>query len=178
MEVNTRIQVEHPATEMISGLDLVKTQLRIACGEPLPWRQSEITLRGHAIECRINAEDPARGFLPSAGLVSRFVPPGGPGVRVDSHVFSGYEVPPQYDSLLAKIIAWGEDREAARARMKRALRECMIEGVATTIPFHLRLLDDPAFIRHQVSTSFAERWLAQNGAAPGAVASVPAVARA
>jgi acetyl-CoA carboxylase biotin carboxylase subunit len=176
MEVNTRIQVEHPVSEAITGLDLVKTQLRIAAGEPLPWRQSEIALRGHAIECRINAEDPARGFLPSGGRVTRFVAPGGPGVRVDSHLYSGYEVPPDYDSLLAKIIVWGEDREAARARMKRALAECMIEGVATTIPFHRRLLDDPAFVRHQVSTAFVERWLAQNGnaAATGAPAAAGA----
>jgi acetyl-CoA carboxylase biotin carboxylase subunit len=180
MEVNTRIQVEHPVSEAITGLDLVKTQLRIAAGEPLPWRQSEIALRGHAIECRINAEDPARGFLPSGGRVTRFVAPGGPGVRVDSHLYSGYEVPPDYDSLLAKIIVWGEDREAARARMKRALAECMIEGVATTIPFHRRLLDDPAFVRHQVSTAFVERWLAQNGnaAATGAAAGTPAAAGA
>jgi acetyl-CoA carboxylase biotin carboxylase subunit len=164
MEVNTRIQVEHPVTEAISGLDLVKTQLRVAAGEALPWRQEEIQLRGHAIECRINAEDVTRGFLPNSGTVTRFVPPGGPGVRVDSHVYSGYEVPSHYDPLLAKVIVWGEDREAARSRMKRALAECMIEGVATTVPFHLRLLDEPAYVRQQLSTTFVESWLAEQGA--------------
>jgi acetyl-CoA carboxylase biotin carboxylase subunit len=165
MEVNTRIQVEHPVTEAISGLDLVKTQLRVAAGEALPWRQEEIQLRGHAIECRINAEDVTRGFLPNSGTVTRFIPPGGPGVRVDSHIYSGYEVPSHYDPLLAKVIAWGEDREAARLRMKRALAECMIEGVATTVPFHLRLLDEPAYVRQQVSTTFVEGWLAEQSAA-------------
>jgi acetyl-CoA carboxylase, biotin carboxylase subunit len=169
MEVNTRIQVEHPVTEAISGLDLVKTQLRVAAGEALPWRQEQIELRGHAIECRINAEDVTRGFLPNSGTVTRFVPPGGPGVRVDSHLYSGYEVPSHYDPLLAKVIAWGEDREAARSRMKRALAECMIEGVATTVPFHLRLLDEPAYVRQQLSTTFVESWLAEQGAPrPGA----------
>ncbi|HEX2513195.1 MAG TPA: acetyl-CoA carboxylase biotin carboxylase subunit [Chloroflexota bacterium] len=164
MEVNTRIQVEHPVTEAISGLDLVKTQLRVAAGEALPWRQEQIQLRGHAIECRINAEDVTRGFLPHSGTVTLFVPPGGPGVRVDSHLYSGYEVPSHYDPLLAKVIAWGEDREAARSRMKRALGECMIEGVATTVPFHLRLLDEPAYVRQQLSTTFVESWLAEQGA--------------
>ncbi|HEX2033781.1 MAG TPA: acetyl-CoA carboxylase biotin carboxylase subunit [Chloroflexota bacterium] len=159
MEVNTRIQVEHPVTEAISGLDLVRTQLLIAAGQPLPWRQKDIRLRGHAMECRINAEDPSRGFAPDPGQVLLYLPPGGPGVRVDSHLYSGYHVPPHYDPLLAKVITWGANREEARERMKRALAECMIEGVATTIPFHRRLLDDPAFIRHDVSTKFVERWL-------------------
>ncbi len=159
MEVNTRIQVEHPVSEAISGLDLVRAQLHIAAGEPLPWRQEDITFRGHAIECRINAEDAARGFAPESGQVQRYVPPGGPGVRVDSHLYAGYQIPPHYDSLLSKVIVWGENREAARARMKRALAECMIEGVSTTIPFHRRLLDEPAFVRHEVSTTFVERWL-------------------
>jgi acetyl-CoA carboxylase biotin carboxylase subunit len=159
MEVNTRIQVEHPVTEAISGLDLVRTQRLIAAGQPLPWRQKDIRLRGHAMECRINAEDPSRGFAPDPGQVLLYLPPGGPGVRVDSHLYSGYHVPPHYDPLLAKVITWGANREEARERMKRALAECMIEGVATTIPFHRRLLDDPAFIRHDVSTKFVERWL-------------------
>ncbi len=121
MEVNTRLQVEHPVSEAISQLDLVKTQLRVAAGEPLPWRQPDIPLRGHAIECRIGAEDAFRGFVPDAGLVHTYLPPGGPGVRVDSHLYSGYQVSPYYDPLLAKIIAWGDTREEARDRMKRAL---------------------------------------------------------
>jgi acetyl-CoA carboxylase biotin carboxylase subunit len=165
MEVNTRIQVEHPVTEVVSGLDLVKAQLKIAAGEPLPWRQEEIRIRGHAIECRLNAEDASRGFAPESGVVGRYLPPGGPGVRVDSHIYGGYAIPPNYDSLVAKVIAWGENREEARTRMKRALAECMIEGVATTIPFHTRLLDDQAFIRHQVSTTFVERWLERTSVA-------------
>jgi acetyl-CoA carboxylase biotin carboxylase subunit len=159
MEANTRIQVEHPVTEAISGLDLVKTQLQIAAGEALPWTQDEIQLRGHAIECRINADDPRRNFMPMPGTIRAYLPPGGPGVRVDSHLYPGYEIPPHYDSLLAKLITWGQDREEATARMKRALRECMIEGVPTTIPFHQSLLEDPAFVEHRVTTTFIERWL-------------------
>jgi acetyl-CoA carboxylase biotin carboxylase subunit len=159
MEANTRLQVEHPVTEAISGLDLVKAQLLIADGQPLPWRQEDIRLRGHAIECRINAEDAQRNFAPHAGRVEAYLPPGGPGVRVDSHLYAGYDVPPHYDSLLAKIITWGQDREEATARMRRALGECMIEGVATTIPFQLSLLEDAAFEEHRVSTTFIEQWL-------------------
>jgi acetyl-CoA carboxylase biotin carboxylase subunit len=159
LEVNARLQVEHPVSEAISGLDLVRGQLRIAAGERLPWRQEEIEFRGHAIECRVTAEDPWRGFAPQPGHVRHYLPPGGPGVRVDSHLFSGYAAPAHYDSLLAKIIAWGQDREAARVRMKRALAECMIEGVVTTLPFHQRLLDDPAFVRREFSTTFIEQWL-------------------
>ncbi len=159
MEVNTRLQVEHPVTEAISGIDLVKAQLRVAAGERLPWRQEEIVLRGHAIECRINAEDASRNFAPDIGEVRQYLPPGGPGVRVDSHLYRGYTVPPAYDSLLAKIITWGSDRQEAIDRMKRALEECMIEGIATTVPFHRRLLADPAFAQQEVSTTFIERWL-------------------
>jgi acetyl-CoA carboxylase biotin carboxylase subunit len=159
MEANTRLQVEHPVTEAISGIDLVRTQLRLAAGEPLPWTQEEIRLQGHAIECRVTAEDAARGFAPNAGRVRQYLPPGGPGVRVDSHLYSGYETPLYYDSLLAKLITWGRDREEARARMKRALAECMIEGVATTLAFHRRLLDEPAFVRREVSTTYIDRWL-------------------
>ncbi|MGH2354304.1 MAG: acetyl-CoA carboxylase biotin carboxylase subunit [Chloroflexota bacterium] len=165
MEVNTRIQVEHPVTEAISGLDLVKAQLRIAAGQALPWKQDDIRLQGHAIECRITSEDASRGFAPDCGQVRTFRTPGGPGVRVDSHLYSGYEIPPHYDSLLAKVIAWGADRSEATARMKRALAECMIEGVATTIPFHRRLLENPAFVRHEVSTTFIERWVSALDAA-------------
>lgn len=158
MEANTRLQVEHPVTEVISGIDIVKTQLRIAAGEPLPWRQREIVLQGHAIECRITAEDAARGFAPDAGHIRAYLPPGGPGVRVDSHLYSGYHASPYYDSLLAKVITWGMNREEAMARMKRALAECMIEGVATTVPFHRRLLEEPAFVQQAASTTFIEQW--------------------
>ncbi|HEU5319102.1 MAG TPA: acetyl-CoA carboxylase biotin carboxylase subunit [Chloroflexota bacterium] len=161
MEVNTRLQVEHPISESISGLDLVKTQLRVAAGEPLPWTQEDIRFSGHAIECRINAEDASRGFAPDAGQVSNYLPPGGPGVRVDSHIFSGYQVPPYYGSMLAKLIAWGATRDEARQRMKRALAECVIEGVATTIPFHRRLMDDPAYATYDVSTTYIDQSLAR-----------------
>ena len=123
--MNTRVQVEHPVTELVTGLDIVKLQLRIAAGEPLPFRQQDITLRGHAMECRINAEDP-KSFAPSPGLVKLWHPPGGPGIRVDSHLYSGYTVPPYYDSLVAKILSWGESREAAIARMRNALSEMVV----------------------------------------------------
>jgi acetyl-CoA carboxylase, biotin carboxylase subunit len=144
MEMNTRIQVEHPVTEMITGIDLVREQVRIAAGEPLGYRQDAIRTTGHAIECRINAEDPDT-FVPSPGRVTAWVPPGGFQVRVDSHMMSGYTVPPHYDSLIAKIIVHGQDRTEAVARMHRALSETIVEGVKTTVPFHLKLLSDPAF---------------------------------
>jgi len=156
MEMNTRIQVEHPITEMVTGVDLVKEQIRIAEGHPLKLRQSEIHLRGHAIECRINAEDPANGFAPCPGEVRQFHAPGGAGIRVDSHLYGGYRVPPYYDSLLAKLIAWGNDRTEAIARMRRALDETSIDGIKTTIPFHQRLLRDERFIRGEVHTTFVE----------------------
>ena len=145
IEMNTRIQVEHPVTEAITGMDLIREQIRIAAGEPLGYRQGALTFSGHAIECRINAEDPDT-FAPSAGRVTMWVPPGGFGVRVDSHLMAPYAVPPFYDSLVAKVIVHGRDREAAIARMRRALRETVIEGVKTTIPFHLKVLGDPAFL--------------------------------
>jgi acetyl-CoA carboxylase biotin carboxylase subunit len=145
IEMNTRIQVEHPVTEMLTGLDIVREQLRVAAGEQLGYRQDAITFDGHAIECRINAEDPET-FAPSAGRVTAWLPPGGPGVRVDSHLTAPYSVPPFYDSLVAKIIAHGRDRAEAVARMRRALAETMVEGIRTTIPFHQRLLSDPAFL--------------------------------
>ena len=154
MEMNTRIQVEHPVTEMITGIDLVKWQLLVAAGERLTLTQKDVKIRGHAIECRINAEDPARDFLPSAGEVEFFLPPGGPGVRTDSHLYAGYTPPGVYDSLLAKVITWGEDREEALARMRRALNECIITGVTTTLPFHLTLLNEPAFQRGEFDLSF------------------------
>lgn len=154
MEMNTRIQVEHPVTEMITGIDLVKWQLRIAAGESLSLRQEDIRARGHAIECRINAEDHERGFAPSPGRVTDYAPPGGPGVRVDSHMESGCEVPPYYDSLLAKVICLGEDRREAVARMQRALGEMRLEGVKTTIAFQRELLAHPEFLAGRVNTRF------------------------
>lgn len=156
MEMNTRLQVEHPVTELVTGIDIVKAQILIAQGQPLGIRQEDIVWRGHAIECRINAEDPERGFLPRPGRVERFHSPGGPGIRVDSHLCSGDVIPPYYDSLLAKMIAWGRDREEALARMQRALSEMEVTGVHTTIPFHLRLLCDRRFREGRVHTRFVE----------------------
>jgi acetyl-CoA carboxylase biotin carboxylase subunit len=145
IEMNTRIQVEHPVTEMVTGLDIVREQIRIATGEPLGYKQSAVRFAGHAIECRINAEDPEH-FVPSPGRISAWLAPGGPGVRVDSHLMAGYVVPPYYDSLIAKIIVHAHDRSEAIARMHRALSEIVIEGVKTTIPYHLKLLADPTFV--------------------------------
>jgi acetyl-CoA carboxylase biotin carboxylase subunit len=149
--MNTRIQVEHPVTELITGIDLVREQIRIASGEALGYRQDAVRLEGHAMECRINAEDPET-FTPSAGRVTTWIPPGGFNVRVDSHLMAPYAVPPFYDSLLAKIIVRGADRAEAIDRMRRALRETVLEGVKTSIPFHLRLMDDPAFLEGRVSS--------------------------
>lgn len=154
IEMNTRIQVEHPVTEMVTGIDLVKQQLQIAAGEPLPLRQDEIRFQGHAIECRLNAEDHTRAFRPCPGLVTSFLPPGGPGVRIDSHLRSGYEIPPYYDSLVAKLICWGRDREEARVRVARALQEIRIDGVHTTVPFHRSLIDTPQFRLGRINTRF------------------------
>jgi acetyl-CoA carboxylase, biotin carboxylase subunit len=154
MEMNTRIQVEHPVTEMITGVDLVKEQIRIASGEPLAIRQQDVRLDGHAIECRINAEDHRSGFAPCPGHIANFRAPGGPGVRVDSHLEAGYDVPPFYDSLLAKIICWGRDRDEALSRMTRALKEMEVEGVRTTLPFHLELLAHERFRAGDVNTRF------------------------
>ncbi len=154
IEMNTRIQVEHPVTELVTGIDLVKWQLRIAAGEHLTVQQSDVVMRGHAIECRINAEDPDRDFLPASGEVEYFLAPGGPGVRVDSHLYSGYTVPGYYDSLLAKIITWGNDRDEAIDRMRRALTECVVSGITTTIPLKLALLDDPPFRTGLISTQY------------------------
>ena len=158
MEMNTRVQVEHPVTEQITGVDIIKEQLRIAAGEPMKHTsQDQIELRGHAIEFRINAEDPAHDFRPNPGEVKLFNPPGGFGVRVDTHLYSGYHVPPHYDSLLAKLIVWGETREEALARGRRALGEFIIVGIPTTIPFHEAVLQIPAFISGDVYTDFIER---------------------
>ena len=156
MEMNTRLQVEHPVTEMITSTDLVKEQIRIAAGLPLQLEQDEIQFRGHAIECRITAEDSDNEFRPQTGVVEEYLPPGGPGVRVDSHLYSGYSVPPYYDSLLAKLIVWADTREAAIARMQRALDEFVIEGIVTTIPFHKRLLRHEGFIRGETHTRFLQ----------------------
>ncbi|HEV8191930.1 MAG TPA: acetyl-CoA carboxylase biotin carboxylase subunit [Ktedonobacterales bacterium] len=154
MEMNTRLQVEHPVTELVTGLDLVHAQLRVAAGERLPFSQEDVELRGHAIEFRITAEDPALDFRPQTGTIEEYLPPSGPGVRVDSHLYRTYEVPPHYDSLLAKLIVWAPTRAEAIARGRRALNEFVIEGVPTTIPFHLKLLDNPVFLRGEVYTNF------------------------
>jgi acetyl-CoA carboxylase, biotin carboxylase subunit len=158
MEMNTRIQVEHPVTEMITGYDLVKEQIRAAAGLPISV-VDPVEFRGHAIECRINAEDPSRNFAPSPGTIQAYHPPGGPGVRLDSHVYAGYRVPPFYDSLLAKVIVHGSNREEALARMRNALSSFMLEGVHTTIPFLITVLDHPDFITGDVDTKFLERML-------------------
>jgi acetyl-CoA carboxylase biotin carboxylase subunit len=158
IEMNTRIQVEHPVTEMVTGIDLVREQIRIASGESLGYRQNAVKFAGHAIECRINAEDPEH-FVPSPGRITAWVPPGGPGVRVDSHLMAGYTVPPHYDSLIAKIIVHADDRAGAIARMHRALLETVVEGVKTTIPFHLKLLADPAFVAGESTLARLEQSL-------------------
>ena len=157
MEMNTRIQVEHPVTEMVTGIDLIAEQLRIAGGEPISVKQDEIQLSGHAIECRINAEDATHNFRPAPGRITGWLPPGGPGVRVDSHVYTGYDIPPFYDSLIGKVIVWGRNREMAMTRMKRALNECAVTGIPTTVEFHLALLDRPEFINGDIHTKFVEQ---------------------
>lgn len=162
MEMNTRVQVEHPVTEFVTGIDIVKEQIRIAEGKQLSLRQSDIQLRGHAIECRINAEDPENGFAPCPGRLSQLRFPGGPGVRVDSHAYVGYTVPPNYDSLVAKLICWGADREEALARMQRALSELRIEGVKTTVPFLARLLASDTFRQGSVHTRFVEHFIQES----------------
>ncbi|MDE3230748.1 MAG: acetyl-CoA carboxylase biotin carboxylase subunit [Chloroflexota bacterium] len=154
MEMNTRLQVEHPVTELVTSLDLVREQLLVASGEPLSVTQADVHLRGHAIEFRITAEDPSYDFRPQTGVIEEYLPPSGPGVRVDSHLYRGYEVPPHYDSLLSKLIVWAPTREQAIARGKRALEEYVLEGLPTTIPFHLRLLDNETFKAGQVYTNF------------------------
>lgn len=157
MEMNTRLQVEHPVTEMITGLDLVAEQIQIAQGEKLQLTQDQVVFRGHAIECRINAEDPEHDFRPAPGRISGYLPPGGPGVRMDSHVYTDYQIPPYYDSLIGKLIVWGPDRPTAIKRMKRALRECALTGLPTTIGFHQKILETPEFLRGEVYTNFVEQ---------------------
>jgi acetyl-CoA carboxylase biotin carboxylase subunit len=160
IEMNTRIQVEHPITEMITGIDLVREMIHVAQGLPLRLEQGKIAIRGAAIECRINAEDPDKNFLPSPGRVSEIVLPGGPGVRMDTMLYPGCTIPPYYDSLLGKLIVHAEDRPAAIARMRRALSELHVEGVKTTRSLHLALMDEPRFQTAQFDTNFLEGWLA------------------
>jgi acetyl-CoA carboxylase biotin carboxylase subunit len=162
MEMNTRIQVEHPVTEMVTGVDLIAEQIKIASGVNLEFNQDDIHLNGHAIECRINAEDPSHNFRPSPGKITGWLPPGGPGVRVDSHVYTGYEIPPFYDSLIGKLIVWGKDRNTAIKRMNRALNECAVTGIPTTINFHLTLLNKSKFKQGKIHTKYVEEELLPN----------------
>jgi len=157
MEVNARIQVEHPVTELVSGMDIVEQQIRIACGERLTLKQADVKLKGWAMECRINAADPADNFMPSPGEITDLTLPEGPGVRVDTHIFAHYEVSPFYDSLLGKLIVWGEDRQAAIKRMQKALSEFQISGIKVTIPFHQQVFQHPDFIRGDFDTHFISR---------------------
>ncbi len=161
IEMNTRIQVEHPVTEMITGIDLIRAQILIAAGEPLPFTQDDIVFTGHAVECRINAEDPVK-FLPQPGMIDAFHAPGGPGVRVDSHIYDGYAVPPNYDSMIGKLICHGETRDDAMARMRVALNEAVLTGVKTNIPLHLRLLDDPGFRKGGTNIHYLEKLLSRD----------------
>jgi acetyl-CoA carboxylase biotin carboxylase subunit len=163
LEVNTRLQVEHPVTELVTGVDLVKLQIALAGGAALPLAQADVRVAGHALECRLTAEDPARGFAPAAGHLDMVHLPGGPWVRVDTHVYSGYTTPPYYDSLLAKLVTWGQDRSEALARMRRALAEARIGGVKTNLPYLSLLLADPRFVRGEVDVEFVERHLAEIG---------------
>jgi len=157
MEMNTRIQVEHPVTEMVTGIDLVKEQILIAAGEELSVSQDDVEQRGHAIEVRINAEDPEKGFAPSPGKITLLHLPGGPGVRIDTHIYQGYTIPPYYDSLIAKLIVHGRDRNEAISRMRRALEEFLVQGIATTIPLHQKIVEDPRFVAGDIDTHFLER---------------------
>ncbi len=163
IEMNTRIQVEHPVTEMITGIDLIKEQIRVAAGNPLGHKQEDIMIKGHAIECRINAEDPET-FMPSPGEISLFHSPGGPGVRLDTHLYNGYKVPPNYDSLIGKLIAHGKNRETAIARMHNALNEMVVEGIKTNIPLHQLLMDDPGFQGGGTNIHYLEKMLAEKAA--------------
>ena len=158
MEMNTRIQVEHPVTEYVTGIDLIKEQINVANGEKLSFSQEDVTFSGWAIECRINAENPKKNFMPSPGRVTMYLPPGGPGVRVDSAVYPGYMIPPFYDSMVAKIITHGKTREEAVDKMKRALSETVVEGIETTIPFHLKLFNHPVFVKGDFNTKFLETY--------------------
>jgi acetyl-CoA carboxylase biotin carboxylase subunit len=156
MEMNTRIQVEHPVTELVTGTDLIKEQIKVASGEKLSMTQNDVTFNGWAIECRINAENPLKNFMPSPGKIKMYLPPGGLGVRIDSAAYPGYSIPPYYDSMIAKVITYGSSREEAISRMKRALSEFVVEGIHTTIPFHLKLLENKKFVEGQFNTKFLE----------------------
>ncbi|MFZ4722241.1 MAG: acetyl-CoA carboxylase biotin carboxylase subunit [Phycisphaerales bacterium] len=164
LEVNTRVQVEHPVSELITGIDIVQTQIRVAAGEPLPMQQKDIEARGHAIEVRINAEDPDRGFMPQAGLIEQFAAPGGPGVRLDSHARAGYRIPANYDSMIGKLIVHAHDRDAAIVRMRQALKEFRIGPAKTTIPLHQRIMERPEFCSANFDIHWVERWLKAQGA--------------
>jgi acetyl-CoA carboxylase, biotin carboxylase subunit len=177
LEMNTRLQVEHPVTEMVTMIDLVKLQIALAAGEPLPFRQQDISWRGHAIECRVTAEDPSRGFAPDAGHIAAAHFPGGPWVRVDTHVFPGYTTPPYYDSLLAKVVVWGQDRREAIARMRRAIEETQIDGVRTNLEYLALVLSDPRFEAGDIDVEFVERHLAETQPLDGRVTRASAVAK-
>jgi acetyl-CoA carboxylase biotin carboxylase subunit len=161
IEMNTRVQVEHPVTEMTTGIDIVKTQIMVAAGEKLPFTQRQIQIRGHAIECRLNAEDPYK-FVPSPGRITMWHPPGGPGVRVDSHVYTNYVVPPNYDSMIGKIIVFGDTREQALARMRTALGETVVEGIKTNVALHRELMVDAKFMEGGTNIHYLEGWLASH----------------
>jgi acetyl-CoA carboxylase, biotin carboxylase subunit len=160
IEMNTRLQVEHPVTEMISGIDLVREQIRVASGEALSCTQDQVRLHGHAIECRINAEDPET-FAPSPGLVKNYVAPGGMHVRVDSGLYTGYKVPPYYDSMIGKLIVYGSNRDSCIRRLRRALEEFVVEGMKTTIPLHQKIVRDPEFLSGNYTIKWLEQWLAK-----------------
>ena len=162
IEMNTRLQVEHPVTEMVTGIDLVRAQIEVAAGQKLPFTQRQIQMKGHAIECRINAEDPYK-FYPSPGRITHWHPAGGPGVRVDSHVYSNYFVPPTYDSMIGKLIVHGDTREQALARMHNALNETVVEGINTNIPLHRELVVDAKFCEGGTNIHYLEEWLHQRG---------------
>ena len=168
LEVNTRVQVEHPVTEMITGIDIIKAMIRIAAGEPLPWKQRDIAVSGHAVECRINAEDPDRGFIPQPGLITEFAPPGGLGIRLDTHVRTGYRIPPDYDSLIGKLIVHGRDRAQAISKMLAALEEFRIGPIKTTIPLHRRLMAERLFLDAKHDIHYVERLLRMDIPGPGA----------
>jgi acetyl-CoA carboxylase biotin carboxylase subunit len=161
IEMNTRIQVEHPVTEEVTGIDLIKQQIHIANGEKLAFDQGDIKFEKHAIECRINAEDPARNFAPSPGTIGLYYAPGGHGVRVDSHAYSGYTIPPYYDSMIGKLITYGETRKVALERMYRALSEYLIRGIKTTIPLHKAVMADPVFIEGKATTAYLEDFMSR-----------------
>jgi len=167
MEMNTRIQVEHGITELVTGRDLVKEQIRVAAGEPLSFAQKDVVFTGHAIECRINAEDPFT-FVPSPGTIRHFYPPGGPGVRIDTFAHDGCEISPYYDSMIAKLMTHGRDRAEAIARMRRCVEVMVVEGIKTNLALHRRILEDPDFLAGRFDTRFLERFLPQKKAAPAA----------